>query len=97
MRAAAWAVQFDNQAGRIKCYAVVAGCLLARGGRRRRPGAAEAGDCFVLPCGRPFRLGGDPSCAAAASDRGFAPARRTAASSPNGGGDDLPGRQPLRR
>lgn len=53
-----WAIQFPRNEG-IKCYAVVSGrCWLSVEGV---PEAAllEAGDCFLLPTGRPFRLGSD--------------------------------------
>ena len=54
-----WAVRFADQQGRIKCYAVTRGeCWLSVEGT---PGAAHirAGDCFVLPRGRTFRIGSD--------------------------------------
>lgn len=57
----AWAVRFPGQAdGGIKCGAVASGaCWLAVDGE---PGAVrlEAGDCFLLTHGRPFRLAADP-------------------------------------
>lgn len=54
-----WAIQFDDQVGRIKCYAVVSGaCLLSVKGVGKAV-RVEAGDCFVLPTGRSFRLGSD--------------------------------------
>ena len=53
-----WAIQFPRKEG-IKCYAVVSGrCWLAVEGS---PEAVllKAGDCFLLPTGRPFRLASD--------------------------------------
>ena len=54
----AWSIQFPRHEG-IKCYAVDYGeCWLAVEGV---PEAAylKAGDCFLLPGGRPFRLASD--------------------------------------
>src|SRR5690606_38677460 len=48
-----WSIQFPDQQKRIKCYAVVSGgCWLSVDGV---PDAVRlsAGDCFVLPSGRP--------------------------------------------
>ena len=53
-----WAIQFPRHDG-IKCYAVVSGrCWLAVEGL---PEAVrlKAGDCILLPAGRPFRLASD--------------------------------------
>ena len=53
-----WSLQFPQHEG-IKCYAVVSGrCWLAVEGV---PDAVrlKAGDCFLLPLGRPFRLTSD--------------------------------------
>jgi AraC-like DNA-binding protein len=50
-----WAVQFPEHEG-IKCYAVVSGqCWLAVDDGAE-PVRLQAGDCFILPRGRPFRL-----------------------------------------
>jgi len=58
-----WAIRFDDQVGRIKCYAVVNGaCLLSVEGVDRAV-RVEAGDCFVLATGRSFRLGSGPDVA----------------------------------
>ena len=53
-----WSIQFPQHEG-IKCYAVVSGqCWLSVEGV---PEAVplKAGDCFLLPLGRPFRLASD--------------------------------------
>ena len=53
-----WSLQFPEHDG-IKCYAVVSGqCWLSVEGV---PEAVhlKAGDCFLLPLGRPFRLASD--------------------------------------
>jgi AraC-like DNA-binding protein len=55
----ALSIQFPRHEG-IKCYALVSGrCWLSVDGV---PDAVEitAGDCFLLPRGRPFRLASDP-------------------------------------
>jgi AraC-like DNA-binding protein len=50
-----WSIQFNAHSG-IKCYALVAGaCWLAVDGVAE-PVRLAAGDCFLLPSGRPFRL-----------------------------------------
>jgi AraC-like DNA-binding protein len=53
-----WAVRYDDQVGRIKCYAVTRGaCWLAVD--NCEPMRLSAGDCFVLPSGRSFMLASD--------------------------------------
>jgi AraC-like DNA-binding protein len=55
----AWAIRFENRPGTIKCHAVTAGaCWLAVDGM---DGAVRltAGDCIILPSGRPFTLASD--------------------------------------
>lgn len=57
----AWSVQFPAHYQSIKCNAIITGeCWLAVDSV---PGAVhlKAGDCFVLPSGRPFRLASDLS------------------------------------
>ncbi len=54
-----WAVRFDYQWGRIKCYAVIEGaCWLAVEDHEEQV-LVRAGDCFILATGRPFRLASD--------------------------------------
>lgn len=54
----AWSVHFPAHEG-IKCYALVSGtCWLALEGTPG-PVRLEAGDCFLLPRGRPFHLASD--------------------------------------
>lgn len=82
-----WAIQFDDQSGRIKCYAVISGaCWLVVDGVDE-PVRLSAGDSFVLPTGRPFRLAShlalDPTPASAV----FPPARAGGVVMHNGGGD----------
>ncbi len=53
-----WSLQFPRHEG-IKCYAVVSGqCWLAVEGVAEAV-HLKAGDCFMLPLGRPFRLASD--------------------------------------
>ena len=53
-----WSIQFDAHSG-IKCYALVGGdCWLALDGVAD-PVRLKAGDCILLPTGRPFRLAKD--------------------------------------
>jgi AraC-like DNA-binding protein len=53
-----WAVQFPNYDG-IKCYAVISGQGWLSVEHIPDPVQLKAGDCFVLPSGRPFRLATD--------------------------------------
>ncbi|CAH1672870.1 MULTISPECIES: AraC family transcriptional regulator [unclassified Chelatococcus] len=69
-----WAVQFNNQHDTIKCYAIVSGgCWLSVEGVPE-PVRLEAGDCFVLPSGRPFRLASDLALVPVDSKTIFPPA-----------------------
>jgi AraC-like DNA-binding protein len=82
-----WAIQFPDQGQRIKCYAVVAGgCWLAV---EDVPEAVQlqAGDCFVLPSGRPFRLASDLALSPVGAGTVFPPARAGGVVTFNGGGD----------
>lgn len=81
-----WAVAFDDLAHRIKCYAVIAGgCWLQVA--EQPPLRLTEGDCFVLPTGRPFRLGSDLALAARPAPEIFATARQGGVVTLNGGGD----------
>ncbi|MCD2184958.1 AraC family transcriptional regulator [Rhizobium sp. GN54] len=81
-----WAVQFGDQHKLIKCYAVVSGgCWLTVEGTSD-PVCLEAGDCFVLPTGRPFRLGNSIDGPAVHAREIFPPARRGGVVQLNGGG-----------
>jgi AraC-like DNA-binding protein len=82
-----WSVQFSEQHGLIKCYAVVSGaCWLSVEGVAD-PVRLEMGDCFVLPSGRPFRLASDLNVTPVAAGTIFPPARAGGVVSYNGGGD----------
>ena len=81
-----WSIQFPRHEG-IKCYAVVSGevWLSVEG----VPDAVrlEAGDCFLLPRGRPFRLASDLTLTPVDALTIFTTARDAAVATHNGGGD----------
>lgn len=82
----AWSIQFPDQQKLIKCYAVVSGeCWLSVEGI---PDAVHlrAGDCFVLPSGRPFRLASDLALPPEPSSRYFPQPRPGGVVMINGGG-----------
>jgi len=82
-----WSVQFAEHGGFIKCYAVVNGsCWLAVDGV---PDAVrlEAGDCFLLASGRPFRLASDLAAASVDAEAIFSAARHGGVAVCNGGGE----------
>ncbi|TCK28140.1 AraC-like DNA-binding protein [Ancylobacter aquaticus] len=81
-----WAVQFGDQSALIKCYAVVSGggWLTVEG--VSEPVRLETGECFVLPRGRPFRMGSCLTLAATPSREIFPPARNGGVVKLNGGG-----------
>lgn len=82
-----WSVRFDDQNGQIKCYAVTSGaCLLCVEGVDGTT-AVRAGDCFVLPSGRPFVLCSATEVPAASADAVFALPRQDGVVVLNGGGD----------
>jgi len=81
-----WSIQFPRHEG-IKCYAVVSGeCQLSVAGV---PEAVrlKAGDCFLLPSGRPFRLASDLALTPVDALTVFSAARNGGIASCNGGGD----------
>lgn len=81
-----WAIQFDDQNGRIKCYAVISGeCWLSVEGVEE-PVRLSAGESFVLPTGRPFRLASDLALAPTPAGAVFPPARAGGVVTHNGGG-----------
>lgn len=81
----AWSVGFPHNVG-IKCYAVVSGaCWLVVDGIPE-PIGLKAGDCFLLPGGRAFRLASDPALPATASTEIFSAPRVGNVVTLNGGG-----------
>lgn len=82
-----WSLQFPDQNKLIKCYAVVSGqCWLAVDAVSEAA-HLRAGDCFVLPSGRPFRLASDMALQPEPSSKYFPPPRPGAVVTINGGGD----------
>jgi len=82
-----WSVQWPDQQQRIKCYAVISGqCWLSVEGVADAV-RLKAGDCFVLPSGRPFRLASDLSVPSVSSDTIYPPAQLGGVVTVNGGGD----------
>jgi AraC-like DNA-binding protein len=53
-----WSIRFDAHEG-IKCYAVTAGAAWLALDEGEEPVRLQAGDCFLLPRGLPFRLCSD--------------------------------------
>jgi AraC-like DNA-binding protein len=82
-----WSIQFSDQHGRIKCYAVVSGACWLSVEDVGDPVRLKAGDCFVLPSGRPFHLASDLALPTVEEGTVFPPAREGGVVTYNGGGD----------
>jgi AraC-like DNA-binding protein len=82
-----WLIQFSDLHERIKCYAVVSGGCWLSVDDVADPVRLQAGDCFVLPSGRPFRLGSDMGLTPVDAGTIFPPARAGGVVTVNGGGD----------
>lgn len=83
-----FAMKFGPHTG-IKCYAVVSGqCWLAVEGVTD-PASLTAGDCFILPRGRPFRLANDLTLTPLDAYSLFAPVRDGRINTIHGGGSFL--------
>jgi len=81
-----WSIHFPENAG-IKCYAVVTGECWLSVEAVPDPVHLKAGDCFLLPSGRPFRMASDLALTPVDAHSVFAPARDGGIVSYNGGGD----------
>lgn len=82
-----WAIRFGNRPGTIKCHAVTAGaCWLVVDGTEA-PVRLKAGDCLILPSGRPFTLASDPTLPSVEARDVLAHARPGEVILHNGGGD----------
>jgi AraC-like DNA-binding protein len=80
-----WSIQFPRHEG-IKCYAVVADqCWLSVEGVAEAV-RLEAGDCFLLPSGQPFRLASDTTLQPVSAAVYFPPPRSGGIALCNGGG-----------
>jgi AraC-like DNA-binding protein len=83
---APWSIQFPAHEG-VKCYAVVSGQgWLAMEGVAN-PVRVEAGDCLLLPRGRPFRLASDLDLTPVDAEGFVSSGRDGAVATLNGGGD----------
>jgi len=81
-----WAIAFPGNIG-IKCYAVVSGgCVLVVEGVEE-PVRLAAGDCFLLPSGRAFRIASDVAVKPVEASTVFPPPRAGGVVTYNGGGD----------
>ena len=82
-----WSIVFPDQHDSIKIGAVVSGgCWLSVDGVAEAVRLA-AGDCFMLPCGRRFRLASDLRLPAREAAEVFAAARDGGVVTHNGGGE----------
>lgn len=80
-----WAMRHDGQGNSIKCYSVISGgCLLAV--EEQEPVSLQAGDCFVLPSGRPFVLASDLAVEPLHAPTVFGSARKGGVVTIGGGG-----------
>ena len=82
-----WALTLDDLAGRIKCYAVVRGSCWLSMESLEHPLQLHAGDCFVLPSGRPVTVGSSPGVAPMRASEVLDPNRSGEIVTYNGGGD----------
>ena len=83
-----WCLRFGSYEG-MKFNAVLTGSAWLAMDDDPEPVRLEAGDCFLLPKGRPFRLGSDLSLPAGKAEAVFAAAPRGGIVQYNGGGDFL--------
>lgn len=82
-----WSLRFAIRNDVMKCYAVLSGgCWLVVEGASA-PIRLQAGECFVLPSGRPFTLTSDPALEPRDAKTAFPPARPGGVVTINGGGD----------
>ncbi|MBB4017455.1 AraC-like DNA-binding protein [Chelatococcus caeni] len=82
-----WSVQFSHQQNRMKCYAVISGECWLLVEDIAEPVRLRAGDCFVLPSGRDFRLASDMALTPVDASAFFPPANPGGVVTVNDGGD----------
>lgn len=81
-----WSIAFANPQSQMKCYAVISGECWLLVEDLAAPLRLGAGDCFVLPSGRRFRLTSDPALAPVDSSMFFPPPSPGGVVTINGGG-----------
>jgi AraC-like DNA-binding protein/mannose-6-phosphate isomerase-like protein (cupin superfamily) len=81
-----WSLRFAIQEDVMKSYAVISGGCWLMVDDTDVPVRLEAGDCFVLPSGRPFRLTSDPALPSMDSKSAFPPSVPGGVVTINGGG-----------
>ena len=81
-----WSVRFDRHAG-LKCNAVLEGSCWLRAEGMDAPLRLEAGDCAILPHGRPFVLSARPMRDGADAATVYAPVPHGGTAIHGGGGD----------
>ncbi|NUB45007.1 AraC family transcriptional regulator [Fertoebacter nigrum] len=80
-----WSIRFERHAG-LKCNAVLKGrCWLCVDGSK--PVILEAGDCVILPHGRPFVISSAPAQEGVDAGSVYAPVRHGGTAVYGGGGD----------
>jgi AraC-like DNA-binding protein len=82
-----WSIQFPDQNRLIKCYSVISGTCWLSVDTVAESVRLKAGDCFVLPSGRAFRLASELSLRPVDAATIFPPARAGVVVTYNGGGD----------
>ncbi|MEN2980909.1 AraC family transcriptional regulator [Tistrella bauzanensis] len=82
-----WSIQFCNQQNRMKCYAVISGECWLLVEDLAEPVRLRAGECFVLPSGRNFRLASDIALNPVDSSEFFPPPSPGGVVTVNSGGD----------
>lgn len=82
-----WSIRFRRQQSHMKCYVVISGGCWLSVEDLAAPVRLRAGDCFVLPSGRDFRLASDTALAPVDSSAFFPPAIPGGVVTVNGGGD----------
>lgn len=82
-----WSVQFPDQQKSIKTGAIVSGQCWLSVENVPEPVLLTAGDCFILPSGRPFCMASDLSVPTVEAAAVFSLARRDGVVTYNGGGD----------
>ncbi|NKN37324.1 AraC family transcriptional regulator [Agrobacterium sp. a22-2] len=81
-----WSLHFAIRNDVMKCYSVVSGTCWLKIDEIDAPLCLEAGDCFVLPSGRPFRLASDLDLTPTDSKAAFPPTTPGGVVTLNGGG-----------